>query len=1504
MNTEQKTNSRWNRLLSQLRFETSRTLKLACALGIFVVTLTPALRAETIGVDDFSGYVDGPLANMAGGTGWDWDQTTRSHTTTASDWDDAFGGPQVTGGMVESDNSGARREFNGPGEGAGTDEEDGAIGGKGLVYFRVKYTQAEGNDWSGISSYQFGSERVFFGQPGGQGSTKYFGVDQPTASAVLAGVPVIMGQTYDLVAEVNSSSGTARLWVDPLDGSSAADAEQAYSTNYTSSALRIASSHRTLWDDVEVVTSWADLGLAPLTGPLVVETFTGYASGHMPGQTCSGSGFGIGASWTGDSANESTFTNASLVYADLLPVGGKIVTAGDGGSGTTALLDTGAFDRAGLFGSDGNIGGDTVDGSLYFAFLARSISTNGANAFGGLQFFRDNAERTIVGNEWSATAYSVSAEHTATAFDLNSVNSDRPADNFENVDTDTHFIVGRIDFHAGTSDDITLWLDPDPQLDEASQNPLLKTHVTGFSDLSFDAIHLRSGNSFPWEFDEVRLGTDWPSVIPPLYEGSLIRVQPLSDRLVRIELRGPGGFEDRETFTVVGRDWPAVPYGVTNINGETVVTTARYTVRVPAGAYSLDGIRIEDTQTSALIHEFGADLPENDYLPAPGDPRKVWLMADSPRLVPPAWGATPPPDASDPQSGWDSGNDAPDVYVFLMENGPDDPFRQDYLHLTGPVPLPPLKTFGLWDSRYYPYTEESALDVIDTYRSKSIPLDMFVVDTDWRVGASDGYAVNTSYFPDMGRFLDSAHARHVNVMFNDHPEPIASTSLDPAELQYRWDGLTSLFDLGADVWWYDRNWWTTLQEPVPGIRKEVWGMRLYHDITQAYAPQRRPLIMTNVDGIDNGAWNDPSHPAAHRFPIWWTGDINSEWSDLQRAIANAVNGGVQRMMPYLHPDCGGHTGSPPADRYVRWVQFGAFSPVFRLHCTAGQIRYPWAFGPEAEAISGEYVRLRYRLLPMIYSAAARAAADGTPILRRCDIEWPSYPEAAGTGEYLFGDDLLVAPVTVPDTVLSVIGSSQLRTAETGGTPGLNAEYFDNRNLSGSPVLSRVDDAVDFDWGTGGPGGGVPNDGFSARWTGWIGPFAETGTQTFAVSVDDGVRVWIDGQLVIDSWIDQALQTYSATVNVTAGESLPLKIEYYENGGDAICRFGAGVPALTSVWVPPGNWHDLWTGETVTGPGTIDVSGSLWQIPLYAREGAAILTVPTMQYSEEHPWTNVVLDATAPAVGDETTRALYEDDGDSVDYLTGASRTTAVHVRNDAGNLFVDVDASSGGYDGAPTARAWTLRMQLPAGTDPAGVLLDGILLTMRTNSADVTAGEDFLWLAPATSVQEDQLPFEGAGSAPRPQAGPIIEVQVPARPVESPIELGIGVFDSDGDGFADHIEGNGDPDGDGIPNYLDTDSDGDGQSDASERVAGTDPLDSGEWLKVGNIVPVDAANLQITISGKAGRIYQLEESTLLNAAEWTSVGSPMGPLSAEEELIFSLVTDGPIRFYRVSVSVP
>jgi alpha-glucosidase len=529
-----------------------------------------------------------------------------------------------------------------------------------------------------------------------------------------------------------------------------------------------------------------------------------------------------------------------------------------------------------------------------------------------------------------------------------------------------------------------------------------------------------------------------------------IRIQALGPTLIRVEQRGPKGFEDRETFSVKQRNTETNGWASSSEEGATVFTTAQCRVVIPEAAVGLDGVRIETTSGELLCRLSAAAVRSNSFLPSPSSLPSVWVLGDSPRVIPSARGALPPPEGEEtPDSGWELGPDAPDAYIFFPAASGYDTFRTDFLTLTGPVPLVPLYTLGLWYSRYYPYDESSALEVMDRFRRSAIPLDVFVLDTDWRVGASSGYGINRELFPDMARFIQRVHEKQVRIMLNDHPEPNGPSALDPTEMRYRKQGLTSLLEMGADLWWFDRNWHTHLQAPAPGLNKEVWGMRLYHDITQSFRPEERTLLMSNVDGINNGRRQTPSHPAAHRFPVWWTGDTLGEWAALAAGIQNGVNSGIDRLMPYVHEDLGGHHGQPDSELYVRYMQFGALSPVTRIHCSTEVHRYPWGYDGPVEAIVGDFFRLRYRLLPMLYAAAHEAHRTGLPLMRRCDLEWPDCPEAADDTQYLLGDDLLVAPMMEP----AQNGSPSTRTVWI--PPGLWQEAWSGAVHRGPDIIETA-----------------------------------------------------------------------------------------------------------------------------------------------------------------------------------------------------------------------------------------------------------------------------------------------------------------------------------------------------------------------------------------------------------------------------------------------------------------
>lgn len=838
-----------------------------------------------------------------------------------------------------------------------------------------------------------------------------------------------------------------------------------------------------------------------------------------------------------------------------------------------------------------------------------------------------------------------------------------------------------------------------------------------------------------------------------------VRVQLLSGSLVRLELKGAEGFEDRATFHIVNRDWPGAKF-VTTTNGNSVeIRTANYRVSVPENATSLDGVQVKSAADQTL-YQYDGVLRNSVWLPGPSDNPQVWSFADTPRIIPPKWGLTPAPAGNTDRphtSGWDLNNDAPDVYVFVPR-GNYFQLRSDFLKLTGPSEMPPLFAFGAFDSRWHDYSEATALQQIDNYRAHQIPLDVLVVDTGWRVGASIGYQPNTNLFPNMARFLNEAHAKHIHVMFNDHPEPQAPTALDPKELTYRSDGLTGLLNEGLDFWWFDRNWMVALKTPAANLRKEVWGMRLYHDVTQRDRPHSRPLIMANVDGIDNGIRNRPMDVAAHRFSIQWTGDIRPGYDYLRHGVENAVHAGVCSLFPYMSEDLGGHVADPTPEGYIRWIEYGALSPVYRPHCTYNHERMPWAFGLEAETVARRFLDMRYRLLPVFYAAAHENYETGEPLLRRLDLYYPQYPEATRDDEYLLGKNILVAPVLTG--LQQPVPQSWLKTPD--GRPGLQAEYFANERLSGSPTVTRVDKNINFVWSGTSPASQIPREHFSARWIGTIEvPANITNEVVLSTVEDDGVRVWIDNKQVIDAWGPNDSTPSKASMALTAGAPHELRIEYQQLGGNAVLQFIANIQGNADVartlWIPPGNWINAWNGEMIAGPQMATNMTPLDQEPIYIRSGAVLPLAPEMQYTGAQPWNPITLDVYPSS--ESASGTLYEDDTLTSAYKTGQFRNTIITARTDdnAKTVTVQIGAAQGHFKEALLKRGWILRIHLPAfwpqELTPSKIIVNGRKSELQARK-----------LAQA----ETAMPFGDAMGAPD---GDVYQLSLPDAKVSKPVQV-------------------------------------------------------------------------------------------------------------------------------------
>ncbi len=210
-----------------------------------------------------------------------------------------------------------------------------------------------------------------------------------------------------------------------------------------------------------------------------------------------------------------------------------------------------------------------------------------------------------------------------------------------------------------------------------------------------------------------------------------------------------------------------------------------------------------------------------------------------------------------------------------------------------------------------------------------------------------------------------------------------------------------LMQAGVNSWWVDGGGGTTA---MPGLNPQFWTNRVFYDFSQQATGQRAFIL---------GRYGDWG---SERYPGFFTGDTYSEWPVLAYEVAFTARGG-NVLVPYISHDIGGFHGAKIAfDLYARWIEFGTFSPILRMHSAhanphEGNVRMPWVYGDKGIALMRKYFSLRTQLIPYIYTYTWQAHTLSLPLLRPLYLQYPQSEEAyRHSHEYFFGDEMLVAPV--------------------------------------------------------------------------------------------------------------------------------------------------------------------------------------------------------------------------------------------------------------------------------------------------------------------------------------------------------------------------------------------------------------------------------------------------------------------------------------------------------------
>ena len=792
-----------------------------------------------------------------------------------------------------------------------------------------------------------------------------------------------------------------------------------------------------------------------------------------------------------------------------------------------------------------------------------------------------------------------------------------------------------------------------------------------------------------------------------------IRVQLLSADVIRIEYSEKQDFCDGDTFLIPGRSQMKGfdRYRTEETEAGVEIFFDGLKLEVSGRAASLDGVRLSDRAGEILYRgERGRNRGE---LPPLGDTPRVFALYDTPRILAPEGGYAWRGDV--PDDGYEIEEDAQDVYLLLCREDARK-LRRLYVELTGRNELVRLAVLGAWDSRFYEYSEESAKAMIDEFISRDIPLDNLVLDTDWRAASERGigYDVNTELFPDMKRFLDYAHSKNVEIMFNDHPEPVegASSLLDGREVKYREEKLRSLLALGLDTWWYDRNWITSLISPTEGLKAETWGLAVFHDVTENFYREQageeqpvRPVIMGNVNNIVNGIYREILDSASHRYSIQWTGDNCCDRESIANEIGNILRAG-NNAVGYPNFDCGGHLGNPDKELYLRWIQCGALSPVFRPHCTKGLERYrePWEYGDsDIVEIARRYYKLRYRLLPVLYRSAYENYENGAPLCRAPGWNYPEDEKALAVDDaFMLGTNLLAAPVCG--------GRFEKLPAEWYVAP-VRAAYYDGTKFEGKPVWEESYDSLNLYFDRVSPGGGVSVYEYSAVFETCLLCGEDV---DLIVEANDGLRVKIDGVQTCEAFFGHSALLQNAGV-LTGGKCHQVRIEYCQYD-QAACvslwyRRRTGDLSGRSVYLPEGEWMNLFDGACHEGGAVCHAACSRETMPLFVRLGGVIPLAEEAQTTAEQKWDRLTFDY-YPSREARDRDYLYEDDTRTTAYRTGEYRKTPYEAGYDAGagSFFLKVGRAQGTFRGEKCFSGRTVAVRfhlLPGAERVRQVLVNG-----------------------------------------------------------------------------------------------------------------------------------------------------------------------------------------------------
>lgn len=529
-----------------------------------------------------------------------------------------------------------------------------------------------------------------------------------------------------------------------------------------------------------------------------------------------------------------------------------------------------------------------------------------------------------------------------------------------------------------------------------------------------------------------------------MVQGDKYRITLLTEGLVRLEYSEDGVFEDRATKFAFFRDFPKTEFRVLKTEDGIEIHTSRVHLVYNEKPFSTFGLHIQVKGNVSSYHSiwrYGEERKPSPFFPELKGTARTLDMAD---------GEIPLESGIISANGYSMIDDS--ASQVILEDGWIEPRKKriqdlyffgyghdykealkDFYYLSGKTPMLPRYALGNWWSRYYKYTEDSYMELMERFDEENLPFTVAVIDMDWHLVDIDpkygsgwtGYTWNKEFFPDPERFLKKLHDRGMRTTLNVHPadgvrahedmylemakemgvdyekeDPIAFDCADPKFLNAYFKYVHHpREEEGVDFWWVD--WQQGGNCKIEGL-DPLWILNHFHFL-DSKRNGKRPMTFSRYAG-----------PGSHRYPIGFSGDSFITWASLDFQpyfTSSASNIGYG----WWSHDIGGHMmGYKNDEMAARWTQYGLYSPILRLHSSSSEFngKEPWRFKKEAEAAMGDALRQRHQMMPYLYTMNYRAYKEDTPLVMPMYYDYPEVQAAYRVkNQYMFGTELLVAPIT-------------------------------------------------------------------------------------------------------------------------------------------------------------------------------------------------------------------------------------------------------------------------------------------------------------------------------------------------------------------------------------------------------------------------------------------------------------------------------------------------------------